>query len=283
MLLALLLPCQSVQARTLTDQVGRQVKVPMAPGRIVSLTPSLTEVVFELGAGELLVGVTKFATTPAAATKISKVGSYVHLDLERILRLKPDLCLAVRDGNPKHVVDRLVALGIPVYVVDPRSLAEVRESISLLGELLQRQAQAAKIVAEMEAIEARVAARVATVTSTPRVFFQIDASPIISAGDNTFIGQLIVKAGGINLAAGPTAYPRYSWENVLHLQPDVVLIASMSGGYTPEQLQAGWQKWPQVPAVAGGRIHVVEADQFDRPTLRLFHGLEQMVQLLHNN
>lgn len=269
------------QARLLVDQVGRQVEVPEAPQRVVSLMPSITEVMFDLGAGELLVGVTQFATTPAAATKIAKVGSYVHLDVERIIRLNPDLCLAVRDGNPKHVVDRLVALGVPVFVIDPRNLEQVVESIVLLGQVLHRQPQAKILAAKMNHLLQNVEAKVMQTTSRPRVFFQIDASPIISAGNNTFIDQLIVKAGGINVAAGPTAYPRYSWEDVLRLQPEVVIVASMAGGYSNEQLKAGWQKWPQVSAVAQDRLHVVDADYFDRPTIRLLQGLEQMLKIIH--
>lgn len=276
-----LMALSPAQARLLVDQVGRQVEIPQTPQRIVALMPSITEVVFALGAGTQIVGVTQYATTPPAAARIAKVGSYVHLDVERIVRLNPDLCLAVRDGNPKHVVDRLTTLGIPVFVIDPRDLKEVVESIQLLGEVLHRQPEAARIAADMNHILKEVETTVAQITTTPRVFFQIDASPIISAGHNTFIDQLIVKAGGINLAAGPTPYPRYSWEDVLRLNPEVVVITSMAGGYSSDQLKAGWNKWSQIPAVAADRVHVVEADYFDRPSLRLFEGLRQLLAIIH--
>ncbi|MBU1139811.1 MAG: cobalamin-binding protein [Proteobacteria bacterium] len=281
LLLGSLISLSPAQARLLVDQVGRQVEIPSRPQRIVALMPSITEVVFALGADSRLVGVTQYATTPPAAARIAKVGSYVHLDVERIIRLNPDLCLAVRDGNPKHVVDRLAGFGIPVFVIDPRTLEEVVESIRLLGEALHCQPEAARIMTEMNHILREVEASVAPLKTRPRVFFQIDASPIISAGHNTFIDQLIVKAGGVNLAAGPTPYPRYSWEDVLRLNPEVVIITSMAGGYSSEQLKAGWRKWPQIPAVAANRVHVVDADYFDRPSLRLFEGLRQLLEIIH--
>ena len=100
------------------------------------------------------------------------------------------------------------------------------------------------------------------------------------AEERTFIDQLITQAGGINLAAGPTPYPRYSWEEVLRMQPDIVIIASMAGGYSEEELKAEWRKWPELPAVRDNRLHVVSAALFDRPTPRLVHGLELLADIL---
>jgi iron complex transport system substrate-binding protein len=268
-------------AEVFVDQVGRRVEIKARPERIVSLMPSLTEMVFELDAGDRLRGVTLFSEEPPAAASLPKVGSYVHPDLEKIVSLKPDLCLAVRDGNPKHLIDKLTALGIPVYTIDPRSLDEIMAAMLLLGEVLGAPEKAAAIVADMRGAIERAAKKAArTGDRKPRVFFQIDASPIISAGSNTFIDQLITKAGGINLAAGPTAYPRFSWEEVLRLQPDIVIIASMAGGYSEEELKAEWRKWPELPAVRDRRLHVVNADLFDRPTPRLVRGLELLVDIL---
>lgn len=283
LLLALLCLIQPVsgEAATVEDQTGRTVQVPDNPKRIISLMPSLTEMVFALGQGERIIAVTRYSNTPPAVRKLPKVGSYVHLDLERIVAFKPDLCLAYRDGNPKFVIDKLEALGIPVYAFDPRSLEGIMDSISRLGAIVHAEARAAAQVAAMEKRLDKIEARAAGFARKPRVFFQIDASPIVSAGSNTFIHKLITRAGGVNLAAGDTPYPRYSWEDVLLMAPDVVIVTSMAGGYTEEQLKAGWLKWPQVPAVRNSRIYVVSADQFDRPTERLLDGLEKMMEILH--
>lgn len=280
-LLAMTLFAGRAGAEVFVDQVGRRVDIPAPPQRIVSLMPSITEIVFALGAGHRVKGVTLYSNEPPAAAELPKVGSYVHPDVEKIVSLKPDLCLAVRDGNPRHIVDKITGLGIPVYTIDPRNLAEIMESVMLLAEVLDSEEQARAIVEQIQVKINSAAGRVAQAATRPRVFFQIDASPLVSAGSNTFIDQLITQAGGVNLAAGPTAYPRYSWEDILLMQPEVVIIASMAGGYSEEELKAAWRRWPELPAVRDNRLYVVNADLFDRPTPRLADGLEQLVNILY--
>lgn len=278
-LLAMTLFAGRAGAEVFVDQVGRRVDIPAPPQRIVSLMPSITEIVFALGAGHRVKGVTLYSNEPPAAAELPKVGSYVHPDVEKIVSLKPDLCLAVRDGNPRHIVDKITGLGIPVYTIDPRNLAEIMESVMLLAEVLDSEEQARAIVEQIQVKINSAAGRVAQAATRPRVFFQIDASPLVSAGSNTFIDQLITQAGGVNLAAGPTAYPRYSWEDILLMQPEVVIIASMAGGYSEEELKAAWRRWPELPAVRDNRLYVVNADLFDRPTPRLADGLELLVNI----
>lgn len=267
--------------RLLQDQVGRNVTVPERPRRVIALIPSLTEIVYALGQGDLLVGATEFANEPPAAAKLPRVGSYLHLDIERIVALRPDLCLASRDGNPEHLVRRIEELGIPVFALDPRTLPEISDSVTLLGELLDARPQAAAITRGMAAKMAAVDRLVKNTGKRPGVFFQIDASPLISAGRDTFIDRLIIGAGGRNLAGNRVSYPRFSWEDILALQPEVVIIASMAGGYSAEQLKAEWTKWPDIPAVKNGRVHVVDASLFDRPVPRLADGLVELAKLLH--
>lgn len=269
------------ETRLMQDQVGRMVPVPVHPRRIVSLIPSLTEIVYALERGGLLVGATKYAKEPPAAAELPRVGTYLHLDVERIVALKPDLCLGVRDGNPEHLISRIETMGIPVFALDPRTLPEIVESVVMLGELLDARQKAAQIAGEMEAKIAAVDDRVRQVANRPGVFFLIDASPMVSAGSGTFIDRVITRAGGRNLAAGPVSYPRFSWEDILALQPEVVIIASMAGGYTEKQLKAEWQKWPGIPAVQNNRIHVVDASLFDRPVPRLIDGLVELTDIFH--
>ncbi len=277
----LLLSIYPALAETFIDQVGRSVEIGANPQRIVSLMPSITEMIFDLGAGNLLQGVTMFSNEPPAVAGLPKIGSYVHLDLEKIVSLRPDLCLAVRDGNPKHIVDRITALGIPVFTIDPKNLGDIMDSIIMLGNVLQRDEKAAAIVEEMQKKIDRTEKRIKGTTTRPRVFFQIDAAPIISAGSHTFIDHLIKRAGGINLAAGPTPYPRYSWEDILRMKPDIVIIASMAGGYSEDELKNNWRRWPLIPAVKNNKLFVVDAAVFDRPTARLIDGLEMLVDIFY--
>ncbi len=269
--------------RIMQDQTGRTVQVPLQPRRIVSLIPSLTEIIYLLGKGHLLVGATQYAKEPPEAADLPRVGSYLHLDVERIVALQPDLCLAVRDGNPEHLVKRIDKLGVPVFAFDSQDLPEIIKSIRLMGNLLRAEDKAEEIIHEMQLKIDKVAEKLKHIQTRPGVFFQIDANPIVSAGQSTFIDRLITMAGGKNLAAGKVTYPRYSWEDILIMQPEVVIIASMAGGYTEKQLLDNWTRWPQIPAVRSGRIYVVDADLFDRPVPRLADGLVTLSGLIHSD
>jgi iron complex transport system substrate-binding protein len=281
LLLVFLSQTAEITAGSVTDQVGRTLVVPENPTRIIALAPSITEIIYDLGQEKRLVGVTQYSTYPAAAESLPRVGSYVRLDIEKIVALKPDICLAIKDGNPKHIVDKIVGLGIPVYVINPRNLQQIMDTISRLGSLLNAEKAAAELVSGMEKRIEQVRTRVKTGRHKPRVFFQIDAEPLFSAGTNTFIHELIELAGGVNTAAGEVAYPRYSWEDIIVLQPEIVLISSMAGGLTPEYLIQSWKKWRLLEAVKNDRIFVVDAELFDRPTPRLVDGLEIIAAILH--
>ena len=281
MMLALFSSAVSAGTTTVTDLLGRQIEVATSPARVIALAPNITEIVFALGQGQRLVGVTQFSDFPPQATNLPKVGSYVHLDLEKIVALRPELCIAIKDGNPKVVIDRLDALGIPVYAVDPRDLDTVMETIQQIGALLGAQERASDLVGDMQRRIKRVEALVAKATHRPRVFFQIGISPIVSVGTDTFINELIVKAGGQNLAAGRTPYPRFSREQVLTLAPDIIIITSMARRAAFEKVRAEWNQWPDLPAVKQQQIFIEDTNLFDRPTPRLVNGLELLVKLIH--
>lgn len=271
----------SAHSREMVDQIGRKVEFEEPLIRVVSLAPSLTETSYDVGGGAALVGATRFSTFPEAAKKLPRVGTYVALDIEKIVSLQPQLCLAIRDGNPKASVERLESLGIPVYVFDPKSLEEVVDTVTRLGDIYRTEAQASALASGYRQRLNRVAQQLEETKERPRVFFQIDAQPIISAGADTFLDQLLAGSGSVNLAADRTGYPRYSWEELLELMPEVVLLASMGGGYADQELRDRWEAWPQIPAVKNKRLYVVDADLFDRPSPRLIDALERLVRLLH--
>jgi len=268
-------------AAEVVDLVGRRVAVPDHPRRVVSLAPSLTEMVFALGAGDRLAGVSRHSDYPSEAQELPKVGSYVHPDLERIVALKPDLCLAVKDGNPREAVERLEALGIPVYAVNPKNLKDVMDTMTALGRVLGRERQAREIVESMGRRIRAVEEKIGGISGRPRVFFQIGTSPIVSVGTETFAHEIITLAGGINVAEGPDPYPRFSVEQVLGLRPEVIVISSMDRSRIHREIQAGWMRWQGLPAVENGRVFLVESNLFDRPTPRLVDGLEVLARLLH--
>jgi iron complex transport system substrate-binding protein len=268
-------------AKTITDQLGRHVAVPDKPHRVVSLAPSITEIVFALDQGYRLQGVTTYSDFPPEALKVPKIGSYVHLDLEKIVALKPDLCIAIKDGNPRVIAQRLESLKIPVYAVDPNNLETIMKTVLEIGTLLNAEDRANQLVQNMDLRIQKVKSLVERATHRPRVFLQIGVSPIVSAGTHTFIHELIVIAGGTNLAAGPIPYPRFSREKVLALSPEIIIITSMARSAVFEKVKAEWEKWPNMPAIRNQRIYVEDSNFFDRPTPRLVDGLELLIRLIH--
>lgn len=271
----------SAADRTLVDQAGRTVAVPENPVRVISLAPNITQIIYDLGCEDRLRGVTTYSDYPAAAKAIPRVGDYVRLDLEKIVALKPDLCIAIKDGNPKASVIRLESLGIPVYAVNPRSMGTVISSVLDIGMLLNATGRAENLVADMQNRIRRVEKMTAAASAKPRVFFQIGISPIVSVGSDTFIHELIEKAGGVNLAGSHTGYPHFSFEEIVVLAPDIIIMTTMEQESACDEVKARWRQWPGVPAVAANRIFIVDSDIFDRPTPRLIDALEILARTIH--
>jgi iron complex transport system substrate-binding protein len=279
--LATPLGASTAEAKPVRDQLGREILVPDDPQRVVSLAPSITEIVFALGEGHRLKGVTQHCDYPPEAGSLPKVGSYVHLDVERIAALAPDLCLGTRDGNPREVAEKLEALNIPLYAVNPKDLETVMQTLLEIGRLLHAEERAEVLVKDLRGRIEGVKVRVAGTGERPTVFFQIGIVPIVSVGTNTFIDEVIATAGGRNLAAGSTPYPRFSKEQVVALEPEVLIITSMTRGQDFEPVRDEWSQWDNLPAVRNRRIHIVESDLFDRPSPRLVGGLELLSRLIH--
>lgn len=271
----------AAQSRSVIDPAGRRLQVPADPRRVVALAPSITEIVFALERQHRLKGASRFSDYPPQARDLPKVGSYVHLDVERIVALQPDVCIGIKDGNPLTAVKQLEALGIPVFAVDPVDLETVMDSILAIGDLLVASDKARSIVEEMRRRIQAVRQKTRRVRHKPGVFFQIGISPIVSVGTATFIHELITMAGGTNVAAGANPYPRFSKEQVISLAPDVLIISSMARAAVFEEVKAQWLQWPAIPAVRNHAVHIAPTNIFDRPTPRLVDGLEQMARYIH--
>ncbi|WP_300669936.1 ABC transporter substrate-binding protein [Desulfoluna sp.] len=269
------------ETQSFTDTTGCTVELPDRPLRVVSLAPSITEIVFSLGKGALLAGVTRYSDYPEEAKKLPRVGSYIRPELETIVNLKPDLCLAVKDGNPKKTIQRLKAFGIPVYTVSPEGIDTILRSIKEIGGLLNAKDEAQNITEKMSTQLAFIDRAVAQAPHKPLIFFQIGISPIVSVGKNTFLNEMIQRAGGENAVTSPRPYPRFSKEQVLALAPEIIIITSMARNDIFEVVKKEWESWPSLPAVKTKRIHVVDSDILDRPTPRVVDGLAMLTALIH--
>ncbi len=277
--LSFVLPFRSWAASDF-EVYNRQV-VPKDYQRIVSLAPSITEILFALGLGDRIIGVTKHCNYPAGALTKTSVGSYIDLNIEKILALKPDLVIATADGNEKESVERLAVFKIPVLITNPKNLDGVFETVKTIGRITL-QVDRAEIMVRSLKRRADQVIQACLPLSRPRVFLQINEHPLITVGKDTFHNHLITLAGGINISGNDAIkYPKYSLEQVIRSKPDVLLITSMERGALAEKKKERWRQWGQIPAVKQGRIHILDSDLLDRPSPRLVDGLEALARAIH--
>ena len=260
--------------------LGRRVRVPERIARVVSLAPSLTEIVYALGAGSRLVGVTDQCNFPPEVLEKPKVGGFFSPSFEVILSLRPDLVLASTEVSRDEHVRGLEQLGIPVYVVRPSGFTAVLESVERVGVLLGRPDEAARLAASMRG-EAEAIARRVQGTPRPRVLYVVWGDPLIVPGRETLITDLIHRAGGESVTGDePLAYSRFSAEAALARRPDRVILARHGTASVDDRLR----EWPHLgllPAVRAGRVHMVDGDLVLRPGPRVVDGLRLLARVLH--
>jgi iron complex transport system substrate-binding protein len=267
-------------AGEVTDMLGRRVRIPDHAARIVSLAPSITETVFVLGDGDRLVGVTDFCDYPPEAARKPRVGGISTPSFEAILSLRPDLIIATSESNYAEHVERLVSLGLPVYVVQPVDFETVLESIDRIGRVLGREAAARARVAAMRR-DADAIARAVAGSPRPRVLYVVWPNPLIAPGRGTLITELIQRAGGESVTgAEPLPYPRLSLETVVERRPDRIIVGRHGQG-TVEELLRGWERLGSVSALREGRVFGVDGDLVHRPGPRMIEALRALARVIH--
>jgi iron complex transport system substrate-binding protein len=263
------------------DEVGRDVIVPFPPKKIISLAPNVTEILFSLGLDQEIVGVSIHCNFPEKVQRKVRVGSYISLDFEKIVSLKPDLIIATGAGNTRDMVDRLERLGFPTYVIFPKNVEDVTRSVGHLSQLVGREKEGEEIIQEMRRRRERVLALTLGLPR-PRVFLQIGEAPIVTVGKNSFADDLIRLAGGDNVAGNEKEmYPRFGMEEILKRSPEVILISSMNPRGNYQKVLQEWSRWKTIPAVKNGQIYLIDSDLIDRPSPRIIEGLEEMARILH--
>jgi iron complex transport system substrate-binding protein len=217
---------------TVRDDVGRVVTLKAPPKRIVSASPSTTELAFAVGLGDEVVAVDKFSNFPPEATSRTSIGSYTDPDLETILGANPDLVLAT-DVHVAKLVPALEKQGIPTIVLSAKNIEGVLLNLLLLGRVAGDEAEAEKVVAELRTRIAAVETRVAG-NDPVSVFYELDPT-LFTTGPGTFIDDVIRRAGGHNIAAvSSEQYPQLSAEEVIAADPAVILLADEAAGVTPQ-------------------------------------------------
>jgi iron complex transport system substrate-binding protein len=264
---------------TLTDFQDRTVSVPTQPQRLVSIGPSITAFVFALGAGPRVVGVDDFSDEPAEAATREHVGG-IKVNFEKVVALKPDLVLSVKfsDGT----IEKLQAASLNVMVVDPQSVPDVAKTASLLGRAVgaDGEALARSIQQRVDAVKTKIA----TATTRPRVYHEIDASDptkVFTVGPGSYIDDLIAIAGGVNIAAkAASAYPQLSAEEILRADPEVIVLAAADYSAKPEQVAAR-TGWSAISAVKNKRFGTIAPNLINRPGPRVAEAAEQYARIVH--
>ena len=285
LLLALIVAALGVGARVspaaeVTDMLGRRVRIPDHPARIVSLAPSITETVFVLGEGDRLIGVTDYCDYPPEATRKAHIGGISNPNFEAILALRPDLVIATSESNYAEHVERLVSLGLPVYVVRPVDWETVLDSIERIGDILGRDAVGRARVTAMRQ-EADAIGRAVAGLPRPRVLYVVWPNPLIAPGRDTLINDLIRRAGGDSVTGDePLLYPRLSLETVVERRPDRIIVGR-HGQETVEELLRGWERLGSVTAVREGRVYGVDGNLVHRPGPRMVEALRALARVIH--
>jgi iron complex transport system substrate-binding protein len=269
----------STAMREVTDDSGRRVRVALRPERIVTLAPNLTEVVYAVGAGNRLVGNTTYCDYPPEAKEVAKVGDTLNPSIERIIALRPQLILVSTASQLETFTRQLDEQQIAVYVTDPHDLEGVFRSIAVVGDLLGQREEGERVSTELRTRAARVEEAVKSRTPLS-VFYQLSAEPLYTAGRDSYITDLIARAGGRSVtAAVQGAWPRYSDEAALATRPEAIVLAT--GGQMGEANREIAAALKNSPAAKNGRIIQINGDFLSRPGPRLVDGLEQLARGLH--
>ncbi len=270
-----------VYAGVFFDDLGRKVDIVPFPKRIVSMAPGITEILYSLGLDREIAGVTLFCTYPEAARFKPKIGGFTNISVEMIVSLNPDLIIATADGNRRETVLQLEKLGLPVYVTNPKRLEDILDMTHKIGRITGKDKEAVSLTLNLKK-------RVKTLTSLiegrrkPSVFFQVGGEPIITVGGDTLQNRLIALAGGVNIAGGEkTLYPRYSEEEVVVRQPEIIILSSMKYEGDVAKIWNKWKRWSNIPAVRDNRFYVIDTDLIDRASPRMVDGLEKMAKMIH--
>ena len=253
------------------DEIGNRIELSKNPERIISTAPNLTEMIFAIGAGDLLVGRTRFCNYPAEVNKIEIIGDMLHLNFEKIVELKPDLIFMTVEGNTKELYDKLKGLGIQIYVTNPRSLNDILGTIKNMGIILNRKDKADSLVNSINKSLKEISSKN---LKRQRAIFVVSFSPLIIAGKNTFINEILEQTNLENISPEKSisAYPMISREEVLDKNPDVIILPSSK--YSIEEILRVYPEWKNLKAIKNRKIIYVDQVLFFRPGPRFIDAIK---------
>ena len=277
---SLLLFCLSMAVHAdvvVKDDTGMELHLKQPARRIIALAPHIAETLLAAGAGDRLVGTVQYSDYPEAAKKVPRIGSYVQIDMEALLALKPDLVIGWQSGNSSAHIEKIRQLGIPVYITQPNRIDDIASDLERYGVLLGNQdgARAAAV------FRTRLSALRQHYSSQPkvRIFYQVWKEPLMTVGGTQIISDVIRLCGGDNVFGQlEQMAPTVTVEAVLAANPEAI-VASGMGEARPEWLD-DWRRWTQITAVARDNLFFIPPDIIQRHTPRLLDGAERLCRQL---
>ncbi len=270
----------NIAPRTFVDDLDRKIYLAQPPTRIVSLAPSVTEILYAIGADNELVGVTDFCNYPPAALEKAKVG-YSRPNLEVLVGLEPQLILAPPSFLRADLLAKLEQLKIPTFVLESKTVEGIYGHIHMIGRMVGRASEANAYTARMRKEVANLTKQVEGLPR-PTLLYVLNSEPLITVGPGSFIHHLIELAGGRNAAERANVpYPRLTMEEVLTQNPDILLFPIGEYEGIPQAEQDRWKRWDSLRAVQEGKLFQIQSDLLNRPGPRVTDGLRQLMTFLH--
>ena len=275
-LLAVTLSSAAFSAVEILDEDGNLVRLEKPAKRIISLAPSLTEILFAIGAGQKIVGVIEYSDFPPEAKTLPVIGRFDLLDIEKIAELEPDLIIAWKSGNPARSIEQLKILGLSVYLAELNDLASISKQMKNISKLIGAEREASLAITNFnqtyESLVAKYSGR-----ELVKTFYQVWDMPIITTGGKGLINDIITLCSGENIFKGISQIaPKVSLEAIVVANPEVI-IGSGSGKTRPDWLDK-WKRWPRVKAVSKQNLFSINPDLIQRQTPRTLIGAKQMCE-----
>ena len=260
------------------DDTGARGILPAPAQRIISLSPHLTEYLFHLNADDQIVGTVDYSNYPAKAKLLPRVGSHQKFNLEAIIGLEPDLGLIWHSGTSTAELARVIKLGIPVFLSEPRRLEDIATTLQRLGQLTGANDRGYRLSNIFRKDTARLLAKYSG-RSPVRVFYQVWQNPLMTLNGEHLINRLISHCGGRNIFEDLVSLaPTVSREAVIGANPEIIIAAGPAS--TAHVWLAAWQRWPGIRAVKDQNLFTIDPDLINRPTPRILTGMQSLCELI---
>jgi len=261
------------------DSEGTEVTIGKKPERIISLAPSNTEILYALGLGDKIVGVTNYDDYPEEVKSKEKIGD-LSVNIEKVVSLQPDLILA--NSLNGDAVEKLRNLGMTVLVTNASSIQDVYTVIEMIGKATGASEQAANLIASMKKDVEEIKQLVKDIPQDkkPKVYVEIN-NELFTTGKGTFMHEIIELAGGVNIAADLEGWKQLSEEEIILRNPDIILNTYGYMNYNVAQSIKDRAKWQNINAIKNNKVFDVDSNKMSRPGPRVTEGLKEVAKILH--